>query len=54
MRMDNAVIHLHRFLPTFNTMEIEYMIGKNTIMLVLMSPPNIPYIHWELIRNCEG
>ena len=38
MRMDDAVIDLHRFLATFNTMEIEYIIGNNTIMLVLRSP----------------
>ena len=26
MRMDDAVIDLHRFLATFNTMKIEHMI----------------------------
>ena len=28
MRMDDAVIDLHRFLGTFNTMEIKHMISN--------------------------
>ena len=34
MRMDDAVIDLHRFLATFNAMEIEHMISNNTIMVI--------------------
>ena len=34
MRMDDAVIDLHRFLATFNTMEIKHMISNNTIMVI--------------------
>ena len=39
MRMDDAVIDLHRFLATFNTMEIEHMIsgsifGKRDILAI--------------------
>ena len=31
MRMDDAVIDLHRFLATFNTMEIKHMISTYDI-----------------------
>ena len=34
MRMDDAVIDLHRFLATFNTMEMEHMISNNMIMVI--------------------
>ena len=34
MRMEDAVIDLHRFLSTFNTMEIKRMISNNTIMVI--------------------
>ena len=42
MRMDDAVIDLHRFLATFNTIEIEHMISNNTIMVV--GEQVIPYL----------
>ena len=33
MWMNDAVIDLHRFLGTYNTMEIEHMISNNTVIL---------------------
>ena len=34
MRMNDAIIDLHKFLATFNTMELEHMISNNTIMVI--------------------